>query len=179
MFIAAQKLEENIAEYLLYMWQLEDFFRGCNLDINCVQEKLIDTANLNEEEARQVRAWYADFISNMKLEGKEQTGHVNELNEILVELTYLHTSLMNLLGDEKYKSIYKQAIPYLNEFKSKAQIADKTDVEVALQALYSKLLLKLNKKDITTSSEEAFKAFAQMIAYLSAKYKQMKAGELA
>lgn len=178
MFIAAQKLEENIAEYILYMWQLEDFFRGCKLDINCVQEKLIDSANLDDDEKKQARKWYADFIATMKLEGKEESGHVSELNEIIVELSYLHSTLINLLGDENYKNFYKAAIPYLNEFKSKAQIADKADVEVALQALYSKLLLKLNQQNITDSSEEAFTAFAKMIGYLSAKYKQMKAGEL-
>lgn len=179
MFIAAQKLEENIAEYILYMWQLEDFFRGCGLDINCVQQRLVESANLDDEEKKQARTWYADFIATMKLEGKEQAGHISELNEIVVELSYLHSTLINLLGDENYKNLYKVAIPYLNEFKSKAQIADKADVEVALQALYSKLLLKLNQQDISESSEEAFKTFAKMIGYLSAKYKQMKAGELA
>ena len=29
MFTAKQLREENIAEYLLYMWQLEDIFRAC------------------------------------------------------------------------------------------------------------------------------------------------------
>ena len=179
MYIAAQKLEQNIAEYILYIWQLEDFLRGCNLDINCVQEKLIDTANLSDEDKKEVRNWYADFISKIKLEGKEKVGHINEINEIIVELNYLHSTLMNLLGDERYKGIVKNAIPYLNEFKSKAQIADKSDIEIALQALYSKLLLKLNQKKISESSEEAFSAFAKMLGYLSVKYKLMKAGELA
>ena len=34
MFVASQKRKENIAEYLLYMWQIEDLIRANNLDID-------------------------------------------------------------------------------------------------------------------------------------------------
>ena len=33
MIIASQKKKENIAEYLLYMWQIEDIIRAYGLDI--------------------------------------------------------------------------------------------------------------------------------------------------
>lgn len=32
MITASQKRKENIAEYLLYMWQIEDLIRAC---MNC------------------------------------------------------------------------------------------------------------------------------------------------
>ena len=32
MIIALQKKKENIAEYLIYMWQVEDLLRACQLD---------------------------------------------------------------------------------------------------------------------------------------------------
>ena len=34
MFIAEQKKRDNIAEYLLYMWQLEDILRAYVLDFD-------------------------------------------------------------------------------------------------------------------------------------------------
>ena len=34
MIIASQKKKENIAEYLLYMWQIEDIIRAYGLDID-------------------------------------------------------------------------------------------------------------------------------------------------
>ena len=38
MFIASQKRKENIAEYLLYMWQIEDMIRANNLDIDKIRK---------------------------------------------------------------------------------------------------------------------------------------------
>ena len=36
MFIARQKRKENIAEYLLYMWQMEDLVRSFKCDIEAI-----------------------------------------------------------------------------------------------------------------------------------------------
>ena len=41
MIIAQQKRNENIAEYLLYMWQIEDILRAYHLDINLIELNLI------------------------------------------------------------------------------------------------------------------------------------------
>ncbi|MDE6294965.1 MAG: DUF4924 family protein, partial [Muribaculaceae bacterium] len=34
MYTASEKKRENIAEYLLYMWQIEDLIRSYNLDMD-------------------------------------------------------------------------------------------------------------------------------------------------
>ena len=41
MIIASQKRKENIAEYLLYMWQIEDIIRANKLDIDKIKESVI------------------------------------------------------------------------------------------------------------------------------------------
>ena len=41
MIIASQKKKENIAEYLLYMWQIEDIIRAYGLDIDQIQKHII------------------------------------------------------------------------------------------------------------------------------------------
>ena len=41
MFISQKLRKENIAEYLLYMWQIEDLLRACNMDIDIVREKYL------------------------------------------------------------------------------------------------------------------------------------------
>ena len=41
MLIAREKKKSNIAEYILYMWQVEDMLRGLGLDINRVKNELI------------------------------------------------------------------------------------------------------------------------------------------
>ena len=42
MIIAKRKRKENIAEYLLYMWQIEDIIRANNLDIESIRKNVID-----------------------------------------------------------------------------------------------------------------------------------------
>ena len=43
MIIASQKKKENIAEYLLYMWQIEDIIRAYGLDIDQIQKHIINS----------------------------------------------------------------------------------------------------------------------------------------
>ena len=52
MIIASQKRKENIAEYLIYMWQIEDIIRANNLDIERIKENVIDRFNLDDNKQR-------------------------------------------------------------------------------------------------------------------------------
>ena len=40
MIVARQKKKENIAEYLLYMWQIEDIIRACGGNIDVIKSRL-------------------------------------------------------------------------------------------------------------------------------------------
>lgn len=42
MMVAQQKRKENMVEYLLYMWQVEDLIRANGLDIGKIRETLIE-----------------------------------------------------------------------------------------------------------------------------------------
>lgn len=55
MYTASQKRKENIAEYLLYMWQIEDLIRANNLDIDKIRSSIIDLYDLPREEKRDGR----------------------------------------------------------------------------------------------------------------------------
>lgn len=41
MLIAQKRRKENIVEYLLYMWQIEDLIRANQFDINLIDERVI------------------------------------------------------------------------------------------------------------------------------------------
>ena len=41
MFVAFQKKKENICEYLLYMFQIEDIIRACKLDRPTIEKLLL------------------------------------------------------------------------------------------------------------------------------------------
>jgi len=60
MLIAQQKLKDNIAEYILYMWQVEDMIRACNMDIEVIQERIVNPMVDDEDIRKQIRSWYVD-----------------------------------------------------------------------------------------------------------------------
>jgi hypothetical protein len=60
----------------------------------------------------------------------------------------------------------------------KSNLKDKNHLETAFHGLYMKLLLKLQKKDISSETEEAFDSMRILVAYLSRAYHKMKNGDL-
>ena len=52
MIIASQKRKENIAEYLLYMWQIEDIIRAYKLDIDTIDEQIVSKYNVPDDKKK-------------------------------------------------------------------------------------------------------------------------------
>lgn len=77
MIIASQKKKENIAEYLLYMWQIEDLIRVYKLDIDAIQKYIIDPYDISDEKKKEMRDWYESLIEMMRSEGVEKRGICN------------------------------------------------------------------------------------------------------
>lgn len=177
MLIAQKKKEENIIEYLLYMFQIEDLIRAHHLDVDLLFERIIEPQIHDDNLAEQYKNWYAGLIRSMKSQKKETEGHLHEIHEVQMELFYLHNTLINLAKDEKYIEIYVKAQPFLKEFRQKA-ITQLNDVDMAVQALYMKLLLKLKGKEIHAETEQAFDAMREMLVHLAKAYHRMKKGDL-
>lgn len=178
MNIARQKYSENIAEYILYMYQIEDLIRAYNFDLEAIIENYVRPQLPDNSFIEQYRDWYRELIAQMKSQKIESTGHLHDLKDILVEISYLHNTLLNLANDEKYRTLYETAVPYIEEFKEKSNLKDKNNIEVLFHALYMKLLLRLKKQEISSETEEAFDSMRILLAYLARTYKQMKSGSL-
>lgn len=178
MFIANQKQNENIAEYVLYMYQIEDLIRGYNFDLDKIIDNYVRPQLPDNSFIEQYKDWYKNLITQMKSQRIETSGHLHDLKDILVEISYLHNTLLNLANDEKYRTLYETATPYIEEFKEKSNLKDKNNIEVLFHALYMKLLLRLKGKEISAETEEAFDSMRVVLAYLSRSYHLMKKGEL-
>lgn len=177
MFIAQQKLRENIAEYILYMYQIEDVLRGFNFNVERILNEFVIPQLPDKAFVADYRRWYDGLANDMQSERIEEQGHLMAVQEVLVELSYLHNSLLTVMNDEKYKSLYEAAVPYIDEFRDHSNLKDKNAIEVVFHALYMKLLLRLKKSEISPETEEAFDAMRIMVAYLSRSFHQMKNGE--
>lgn len=179
MLIAEEKKESNIAEYLLYMWQLEDLFRAHNFDEKSLYNLLVLSLNIEEENKKnEIWAWYEKLIKEMQKEGISKIGHRTELVEVITELNYLHQTLISVSRDPKYLELYANAKSHLDLLKSKSGNDKQSDVETALNGLYGLLMLRLKKTEISKATEQAMATFSKMIAQLAAIYHKIKKGEI-
>jgi hypothetical protein len=178
MFIAQQKLNENIAEYILYMYQIEDVIRAYNFDLEKITNEYVIPQLPDQSFLLQYRTWYQQLITQMQSQKIEKSGHLYLIQEVLIELSYLHNTLLNMSDDIRYKELYEAAVPFIEEFKQKSNLKDKNHIEIVFHALYMKLLLKLQKKEISAETEGAFDSMRILAAYLSRAYHQMKNGTL-
>ncbi|WP_251621876.1 DUF4924 family protein [Odoribacter lunatus] len=171
MLIAREKKQNNLAEYILYMWQLEDILRALNLDMQKVKEAVIDKFQVDEATAREMYDWYDNLIEMMKKERVEQKGHLQVIKNNVEELEELHYFLLHKANDMRYRQIVTMAVGNLTDLRAKSgQGNDISDVELALNALYGQLMLRLQKKEIHPQTVQAMESFSKMIGYLAAYY---------
>ncbi len=90
MIIASRKHKENIAEYLLYMWQIEDIIRANGLDIDRIKSSVIDKFELTDVQRKELEEWYESLIDMMRREGVEKSGHLQLNKNVIIQLTDLH-----------------------------------------------------------------------------------------
>jgi len=175
--IAEQKRRENIAEYLLYMFQIEDIIRAGGFDINALEKQVISKFEAGYDVKRDMREWYTSLIAMMKDEGRTVTGHINLLSGLVDELNTLHLKLLNEPEAFEYQGLYRDARTSIEALRMRGQ-ADENDVMLMLNSLYGLLILRLQKKEISDETMKAFSSISSLLSYLSATYLSIERGEM-
>ena len=170
MIIAEQKKKENIAEYLIYMYQVEDMIRANKLDIESIEQTLISKFEVAYEVKREMREWYKTLITMMREEQKEVSGHINILETTAEQLSEMHDQLLKQGIDNSYKETYSKAKPHIEALRMRSGHSKESDVQVALNGLYGLLILKLKKTLITEETTAAFETIRELVAELSSRY---------
>lgn len=179
MITASAKKRENIAEYLLYMWQIEDLIRAYGLDIDKIQANIIDRyENLDEQTRKEMRDWYESLIDMMRREGKEKSGHLQINVNTLNDLEYLNRRLINDPKFANYATEYYNTLPLIVELRAKAGENKKDEIETCFDALYGLLMLRLQQKEISPETQEAAKRISKFLALLAGYYKKDYNNEL-
>jgi len=160
--IAKLKQKENISEYLLFLWQMEDLLRGIDFDLSKLDTEILPAIK-NEEERLKTRSWLAEMAKDMERGSLQVSGHHFETYEVLNELAMLQQTLLNITKSAPFKKAYEAAQPVLEDFRKKGEKVPKSDMETALTALYGVLTLRIAKKEV---SEETSKAMVPISAYL-------------
>lgn len=143
--------KNNIAEYILYLWQIEDYLRAFPQQAEANQE-LHDLSNM------------------MHQENIMDKGHLQLAQNALSELEDLHNDLLD--QEATYRAAMIRLTPALNLLKAKTDRPTMSDVEACLILLYQIMLLKLQKTPISSETEQVQKQATQVLQYLSKTYKE-------
>lgn len=173
MITASQKKKENIAEYLLYMWQIEDLIRANELDIDKIQANIIDKyAGLNDQQRKEMREWYESLIDMMHREGVAKKGHLQLNKNVIIALEDLHRRLMKDPKFAAYSNQFYATLPYIVELRAKSGEEKPGEIESCFNALYGVLMLRLQKKEVTEETLKALQQISKFLALLAVYYKK-------
>ncbi len=179
MITASQKRKENIAEYLLYMWQIEDIIRANGLDIERIKANIIDKyPDLTDAQRREMTEWYESLIDMMRREGVEKSGHLQLNKNTIIQLVDLHQALLKDPRFADYTAEFYRTLPYIVELRSKAGENKVGEIETCFNALYGMLMLRLQGKEITPQTADAIKQISRFIALLAHNFKLDEADQL-
>lgn len=178
MIVAQRKRRENIAEYLLYMWQVEDLIRANHFDMESIRRTVIPQYEGPEEVKEEIARWYEELIEMMRTEGVMEKGHIQLNKNVIIALTDLHLRMLKLSSEPVYKAAYYKVLPYIVQLRAKSGGEEMLEIETCFTALYGYIALKLQHKEISTETIEGIKQITLFLSLLAEKYKEEQKGEL-
>lgn len=169
MFIAQEIRKKSIAEYILYMWQIEDTIRAYGCSLSRIRHEYIDKFQYSDEQKEEETDWFGNLIRMMNEEGCREKGHLN-INKILVQdMLDLHNQLLQSTKFPFYNAEYYKVLPFIVELRNKGD-RDVSEIETCLDALYGVMMLRLQKKQLSPETEHAVKEISTFIGMLSDYY---------
>ncbi|MDR3653488.1 MAG: DUF4924 family protein [Paludibacter sp.] len=177
MFIAHKLKKENICEYLLYMWQVEDLIRAFNLDIDAINERIIASYPVSDVERKSLYEWYESLIEMMRLENVQTEGHIQLNKNIIIELDELHSLIIRSGNDAGYNAKFYHVLPSITQLRKQSD-AGLSDVELCFNFQYGIMLLRMKKTAITPETLQVQTEISKFMVLLAKNYQLFKSGEL-
>jgi hypothetical protein len=178
MITSREKKESNIAEYVLYMWQIEDLIRAYNCDMSLIKEHIIKQYDLPAETLGELTEWYENLVELIKSENKEEKGHIQFIVNTVHEINNLHIRLLKSPLHINYHLQFSSVEPIARELEAITEPKPSNDIELMLSAIYNSFLIKLKGDSLSDETSNAIKSFAKFLAVLSVKYREEQEGKL-
>lgn len=176
MDIAQQKRSENVAEYVLYIWQLEDLLRAMQFSPEAVFTALVAPREADDKWKLAALEWYMDIANLLQKEGKEESGHLDHTLHIIADLNDLHLTLMQQPVGKEYRGLFAKLAPELPRLRETLG-KDVSDIELAFRALYAAMLYRI-KGEKGEVADEVTAHISPVIAKLSDLYHKAERGEI-
>ena len=167
MFISQELRKKSTAEFVLYMWQVEDIIRAYGCQLSRIKNEYISRfTEYSDGQREEMVDWYGALITMMNSEGKRDGGHL-AINQIVVkDMNDLHNQLLQSSRFPFYNAEYYRVLPFIVELRNKGD-KDVNEVETCLNALYGTMMLRLQHKTISPDTEHAIKEISTFLGMLS------------
>ena len=177
MFIAQELRKTNIAEYILYMWQVEDTIRAFGCSLPRIRREYIDKFDYTDEQKEEETDWFGNLIRMMNEEGCREKGHLQINKTTLTMLADLHAQLLESTKFPYYTSEYYKVLPYIVELRNRGANKEENEIETCFNSLYGLMMLRLQKKEISPDTMHAVKEITTLVGMLNDYYfKEKKEG---
>ena len=177
MYIAIEKRRENIAEYILYLWQLEDLLRALQMSPEAVYSQLVKTQGLNADKEQALLVWYMDIVNLLRGEGKVESGHLQHTEHLIHDLYNQHLLLMKLPVGFKYREYFARLEPELSQLRKIIGKEDISDIELCFRALYAVMLYRIKGEKLEVI-DNVIEFISPVIAELARIFHQVEKGEV-
>lgn len=176
MLVAKQKRKENIVEYILYLYQVEDLIRAFKLDMELIEARLVSNYKADEKTSIAIKDWYENLVIMMQKEGIQEKGHLQFISNLINDINDFHLKLMETGADKVYLQSFKSVASLVEELKLKNKAA-KNDIDLGITAIYGFLLLKMQQKEISIDTTEAIKRISAWLGALAKLYRGFETGD--
>jgi len=197
MLIAQAKRKENIAEYILYLWQLEDLLRALCFDPDAIWRTLVETHDTDPATRQEMLLWYMELVNLLREEGKAESGHLRHTMHLVEDLQGLHNRLMALPGGAGgagsaratgaavagYRAAFARLSPELPTLRTILGRNDAGEIELCFRALYSVVLYRVKSQAKGEAQPRAaiagvLELVSPVVATLVAIYHKIERGEM-
>ncbi|MDP2337076.1 MAG: DUF4924 family protein [Bacteroidota bacterium] len=174
MLIAKEIRKTNIAEYILYLWQVEDLLRACYFEPDKIEQQLVSRFKADETASKEIADWYNNLSVMMEKEHVRAKGHLQVLANLVNDLNEFHLRMLEVQKDQEYIHLYRQNRDAIGDLMQRMETTVENEVEVCLNALYGYMVLKLKNSEISELTQKTMEGFGRLIGHLSARYIQFE-----
>jgi hypothetical protein len=177
MLVAKDKVKNNVGEYIIYMYQIEDLIRACSFEKKKIEASLISQYKVNEADKAEIRNWYYGLCDLMEEEQVQEKGHLSLITNKANELNEFHLYLLSNPDHKDYQAEFTTAAPIIEALSAKNKTTNNA-IQLVIDAIYGYYLLKLKKQEITEGTQQSIVSLSKLLGILSEKFKLYEKGEI-
>jgi len=168
--VAENKKYNNIAEYIIYMYQMEDLIRSYQSNPDEIKSFVVDKYPVSAEEKTGIADWYLSLLEQMKSQDILEKGHLEELKMVVTQLAQIHWNLLKT--DPMYFEAYGKAKPFILDAVMQADGRDLgNEIQICLNGVYGLLLCRLLGRKVSEEQLRSADAYGDILSTLSYHYK--------